>query len=174
MDFPLGRIPSSQECYDFLISLLHPDGLKCPEGHAFKEGKIHRRVRGSIIDYRCNNCGRIYNVFTGTLIKGTKYSVQQIVQCIDGIIRDATISQISRETGLGRKSLTNNKPRFIKLADMAENFESQYINWRDAFEQLDLADIDKMKHFIDEISKHESYILYWEAFLKNIEDWEVD
>lgn len=174
MDFPLERIPSSQECYDFLIILLHPDGFQCREGHAFKESKIHRRTRGPIIDYRCNNCGRIYNIFTDTLMKGTKYSVQQIVQYIDGIIRKVTISQISRATGVGRKSLTKNKPRFKKLADMAENFEAQYINWQDVFEQLDLSNIWKMKYFIDKISKHESYFLYWEAFLKNIEDWEVD
>ena len=174
MDFPLERIPSYQECYDFLILLLHPGRFKCPEGHAFKKSKIHRRTRGPIIDYRCNNCGRIYNIFTTTILQGTKYSVQEIVQFIDGIIRDVTVSQISRETGMGRKSLTKNKPRFKKLANMAENFEAQYINWQDVFEQLDLSNIWKMKYFIDKISKHESYFLYWEAFLKNIEDWEID
>lgn len=174
MDFPLERIPSSQDCYDFLILLLHPYGFQCPEGHTFKESKIHRRTRGPIIDYRCNNCGRIYNIYTATILQGTKYSVQQIVQYIDGIIREVMVSQISRETGVGRKSLTKNKPRFKKLANMAENFEPQYINWRSVFDQLDLANEWEMKRFIDEISKHESSFLYWEAFLKNIEDWEVD
>ncbi len=33
MRFPIGGILDEQECYNFLMRVLHPEGLKCPNGH---------------------------------------------------------------------------------------------------------------------------------------------
>ncbi len=32
MRFPITDLLDEQECYDFLLRTLHPDGLKCPGG----------------------------------------------------------------------------------------------------------------------------------------------
>ena len=31
--FPLDGLLDEQACYDFLLRILHPDGLHCPHGH---------------------------------------------------------------------------------------------------------------------------------------------
>jgi hypothetical protein len=31
--FPLDGLLDEQACYDFLLHILHPDGLHCPQGH---------------------------------------------------------------------------------------------------------------------------------------------
>lgn len=120
MDFPLAYPPSPEECYQFLISLLHPKGLHCPEGHSLTTCKIHRRNRAPIIDYRCNNCGRIFNIFSETVLKGTKYNVTQIIQCIDGIISGIPITQLAKEMKVDRKCLGKTCRKIKDLVAMVQ------------------------------------------------------
>ena len=37
MDFPISHLLDSQACYDELALLLHPGGLRCPNGHALAQ-----------------------------------------------------------------------------------------------------------------------------------------
>lgn len=125
MDFPLAYPPSPEECYQFLISLLHPGGLRCPEGHSLTTCKIHRRNRMPVIDYRCNDCGKIFNIFSGTVLKGTKYNVVQIIQCIDGMISGIPVSRLSQEMKVDRKCLGKTCMKIKELVDMVGNYYSQ-------------------------------------------------
>lgn len=62
-----------QKCYDYLVEVLHPDGLCCPECKTpVEQSKVHRRDRAPLLSSRCS-CGRIYNAFAGTLWKGTRH-----------------------------------------------------------------------------------------------------
>jgi hypothetical protein len=66
--FPLDGLLDEQACYDFLLRLLHPDGLHCPRGHPLGADQApHRRRRPVIPDYRCRQCGAVFNLFTNTL-----------------------------------------------------------------------------------------------------------
>jgi len=48
--FPLDGLLDEQACYDFLLRLLHPDGLHCPRGHQLGADQApHRRP-----DWYCN------------------------------------------------------------------------------------------------------------------------
>jgi transposase-like protein len=176
MDFPLKYIPDAKECYNFLLRLLHEGSMKCPNGHSLEDCYIYKRTREPILDYRCKVCGKCFNIFSGTILQGTKYSLIQIIQYTNGLIQNVPISQISREIGVGRKGLTTNKPKFKILAEKAKTIEAQYINWDDVFKDLDLT-LEyggKIKAFIGKIASHKPHFLYWEAFLQNIEDWEVE
>jgi hypothetical protein len=52
--FPLDGLLDEQACYDFLLHILHPDGLHCPRGHPLPADQApHRRRRPIIPDYRC-------------------------------------------------------------------------------------------------------------------------
>jgi hypothetical protein len=33
MIFPISELLDEQRCYDFLLRVLHPEGLHCPSGH---------------------------------------------------------------------------------------------------------------------------------------------
>jgi len=176
MNFPLKYIPKAQECYDFLVLLLHKSSMQCLNGHSLEDCYVYKRTREPILDYRCKACGKCFNIFSGTCLQGTKYSLMQIIQYINGLILNVPISQISRETGLGRKGLMANKPKFKILAEKVKTIEEQYISWDDVFKDLDLTFEYgwKIKEFIEKIASHKPHFLYWEAFLQNIEDWEVE
>ena len=77
MDFPLRDLLDPERCYDFLLSVLHSHGFGCPQGHAREKAFIHKRDRAPILDYRCRTCGRCFNLFTGTVMQGTKYNEVQ-------------------------------------------------------------------------------------------------
>lgn len=173
MEFPLKQIPEDQESYDYLLLLLHQNNLQCPNGHPLKSCFVYKRNREPVLDYRCKTCEKCFNIFSGTILQGTKFSLAQIIQYIDGIMQDVPVAKISRKIGVGRKGLMINKHKFKMLAKKAKDVESHYINWNDVFNDLDLTFEYgfKIKEFIEKIASHKLHFLYWEAFLHNIEDW---
>ena len=74
MDFPITALMDQAACYRRLLELLHPGGLTCPRGGAGPDRyRLHRRRAGSpIVDYRCPDCRRVFNLFTGTAWQGTR------------------------------------------------------------------------------------------------------
>jgi len=68
MRFPLSDLLDPQECYGYLLRVLHPDGLKCKAGHALPPDQApHDRERTPLVDYRCRVCGNVFNLFTDTV-----------------------------------------------------------------------------------------------------------
>ena len=67
MDFPLTGLMDEGACYERLAGALHPDGLPCPRCGGDRLG-VHRRHRDPVIDYRCRDCRRVFNIFTGTAL----------------------------------------------------------------------------------------------------------
>ena len=37
--FPITDLLNEQECYDFLLRILHPEGQCCPHGHPLADGQ---------------------------------------------------------------------------------------------------------------------------------------
>ncbi len=65
MRFPVGDILSEQECHNFLMQVLHPDGLKRPNGHPLPLDQVpHDRHLAPIVDCRCRLCGTVFSIFT--------------------------------------------------------------------------------------------------------------
>jgi len=121
MDFPLGDLLDPQRCYDFLVSVLHPSGLGCPNGHPLEEAFVHKRDRAPILDYRCKTCGRCFNVFTGTVLQGIKYNEVQVVQLLHGIAEGKPTAQLAREMGVDRKGLLIRRHQLQALASQARS-----------------------------------------------------
>ena len=53
MDFPITDLMDEDACYQFLVQILHPDGLACPRCQTRDGLKVHKRLRAPILDYRC-------------------------------------------------------------------------------------------------------------------------
>jgi len=123
MDFPLGDLLDPERCYDFLLSVLHPHGLGCPNGHALEEAFIHKRDRTPILDYRCRTCGRCFNLFTGTVLQGAKYNAVQMVQLLHGIAEGKPTAQLAREMGVDRKGLLIRRHQLQALGSQARSQE---------------------------------------------------
>lgn len=141
MNFPLAYSPPPQECYDFLVNLLHPENFRCPSGHSLVHSRIHRRHRMPVIDYQCSKCGKVFNVFTGTTLQGSKFSVTQIVKCFDGISREVPIIQLAKEMSVCRESLGKLRVKVKKL--MPESKERRTApEWSAIFREIECWEIE--------------------------------
>jgi transposase-like protein len=82
MDFPILDLMDEPACHRRLLDLLYPDGLTCPRcGGGRNRYNIHRRHDDSpVVDYRCRDCRRVFNLFTGTIWQGTHRSPAQILR----------------------------------------------------------------------------------------------
>lgn len=96
--FPLTDVLNQQECYNFLLDILHPQGLCCPYGHFLPAGQCPPMWdRAPILDYRCRECGTVFNVFTGTVWTGTHYSCAKIILILRGFTQGIPTLQLADE-----------------------------------------------------------------------------
>ncbi len=98
LPFPIADLMDEQKCYDFLKEILHPAGLSCPEEHPLPpEQAPHDRRRAPIMNYRCRECGRVFNIFTGTVLSTISFSSCEIVLLLRGIVQGDPTTQIAQE-----------------------------------------------------------------------------
>lgn len=116
MDFPLEPVLDPQRCHEFLIGIFHPKGLKCPNHHGLDQAYVHKKDRWPILDYRCKTCGRCFNVFTNTVLQGTKHNATAIVQLLRGIAQGTPTARLAREMGVDRKWLLVRRHQLQALA----------------------------------------------------------
>jgi transposase len=105
MDFPIQDLMNEDACYQFLLDLYHPAGLRCPRCHAAEGLYTHRRFREPVLDYRCPRCGRVFNAWTGTVFQGTQWRPSQIVLILRGFAQGVPTAQLARELGCSRRHL---------------------------------------------------------------------
>lgn len=105
LDFPIDDLLDGQKCYDFLVGLLHPIGLKCPNGHGLDRCYVHCRDRAPILKFCCKDCGCIFNLFSNTVLTATKHNCVRLVLILRGIAQGTSTAQLARELGIDRPSL---------------------------------------------------------------------
>jgi len=115
MDFPIGDLMDESACYEFLVGLLHPNGLACPHCGDRDHLKVHRRDRAPILAYRCTACRRISTAFTGTALQGTKRRSVELVLILGGIAQGVSTAQLARELGCSRPELLEFRHRLQEL-----------------------------------------------------------
>ncbi len=113
------ELMDEQKCYDYLVEILHPDGLCCPAcERPVEQSKVHRRDRAPMLYFRCS-CGRIYNAFAGTLWQGTHHSCCVIVRILQGFAQGIPTLHLAQELGIDRKHLLERRHRIQELAAQA-------------------------------------------------------
>jgi hypothetical protein len=70
MDVSLIDYLDEDACYTKLVELLHPDGLACPRCGERQRLGIHRCHRAPLVDFQRGRCGRVFNAFTATSLRG--------------------------------------------------------------------------------------------------------
>ena len=115
MDFPLTELMDQDACYARLVKALHPDGLACPRCGGDRFG-VHRRHREPVIDYRCRDCRRVFNAFTGTALQKTSRSPAELVLILRGIAQSAPTARMARELGRDRMKLLQLRHRLQEHA----------------------------------------------------------
>jgi transposase-like protein len=107
MDFPILELMDEPACYQRLSDLLHPDGLTCPRcGGGRDRYTVHRRRDGSpVVDYRCRDCRRVFNLFTGTPWQGTHRTPARILLILRGFAQGTPTAELARELKASRRHL---------------------------------------------------------------------
>lgn len=98
---------TEQHCYEHLIEILHEEsGLACPQGHRLPDSQApHDRRRFPVNDFRCRQCGGVFNIFSGTLWCGTRYPCSTILAILQGIKEGISTSRLAREVRISRPHL---------------------------------------------------------------------
>ena len=104
MDFPIAELMDEDACYAKLLSILHPDGLACPRCESTRLG-VHRRHRAPALDYRCRDCRRVFNAYTGTALQGTNRRPSVLVLILRGVAQGVPTAQLARELDCDRMKL---------------------------------------------------------------------
>jgi transposase len=116
MQFPISDLMDEQACHDFLMRVLHPNGLMCPCGHKLPPTQApHDRHRAPIMDYRCRECGAVYNLFTGTLWSKSRMSCSMIVLIMRGIAQGVPTKHLAAELGIDRCHLGDRRHKIQDL-----------------------------------------------------------
>jgi len=119
MQFPIDELMDEKNCYDYLSSVLHPEGVHCPNGHLLpKDQKPHDRHRDPFFDYKCRDCGAVYNIYTGSIWLKTHYSCIKIVLIMRGFIQGVPTQHLAKELGLDRTNLLKIRHKVLKWAEI--------------------------------------------------------
>ena len=106
-----------ESCYRLLEQVLHPHGLHCPEGHGLVEGqKPHKFRLNGLRCYRCKQCVKVFNIFTGTVLQGIRYDCIQIVLMLRGFAKGETTQMLSRELKLSYNALLDWRHRLQEFS----------------------------------------------------------
>jgi hypothetical protein len=117
MIFPIDELLDEQRCYDFLLKVLHPEGLHCRNGHPLPADQAPSdRHRDPIFDYKCRVCGNVYNIFTGTTWSGSRYSCVTIVLIMRGVVQGTPTKHLAEELGIDRSHLLKRRHAIQELA----------------------------------------------------------
>jgi transposase-like protein len=117
IQFPITELLNEQGCYDFLLTTLHPQGLCCPHGHALPpEQRPHNCNRAPIVEYRCRDCGAVFNIFSRTALKGIRYDCRTIVLLLRGFSQGVSTNHLSKELSVDYSCILEWRHRWQEFA----------------------------------------------------------
>lgn len=111
MQFPITHLYDESKCYDYLMDLLHPQGLSCPCGEelVLDQAPHKKQRRPCVVNYQCCFCGKVFNLFTDTVWSGSSYQCSTMVRVLQGFSEGTPTLHLSKELGLHYETLLNRR-----------------------------------------------------------------
>jgi transposase-like protein len=104
MIFPITDLLDDQESLGWVEKYFHPHGLRGPGCGATtqqaREFRTHKRGFG---DYRCHNCQRTYNLYTGSIFAGSNLDPRRVVLLVRGVCKGEPATVLAEELSLSRQ-----------------------------------------------------------------------
>lgn len=117
VQFPLHALMNFEECYNFLLNILHPQGLHCPDGHSLAEHqKPHKFRKNGLPCHRCCTCGKVFNIFTDTILQHIHYDCITIVLMLRGFAKGETTQMLSKELKVSYNALLDWRHRLQEFS----------------------------------------------------------
>lgn len=106
MQFPISELLSPHESAAWLEKHLHVQGLSCPGCAEPKtKARVFRGSKRGLLDYRCNSCQRVYNLYSGTLFAGSCLRPAKVVLLLRGICKGESSLALAAELKLSRTTV---------------------------------------------------------------------
>jgi transposase-like protein len=124
MEFPITNLLSPEQSEQWLMEYFHPAGLKCAWCQApVERASVFRVTRKSALRvYRCKDCQRIYNLYTGTVFQQRQLRPQQAVLLLRGVLKGEASDVLARELELNYVTVLQLRR---KLQDNAKAMQSE-------------------------------------------------
>ncbi len=104
MIFPVTDLLDDQESLEWLEKYFHPKGLRCPSCRATTQlARVFRTHKRGFVDYRCQKCQSVYNLYTGTLFAGSNLEPRRVVLLLRGVCKGDPSTVLSEELSLSRQ-----------------------------------------------------------------------
>lgn len=104
--FPLKEYMDYDSCYNFLLKILHPNGLHCPCGGLLPEDQRPHKFRlNGLPCFKCRGCKKVFNQFTNSILSGIHYDCITIVLMLQGFAQGKTTQLLSTELAVGYNCL---------------------------------------------------------------------
>lgn len=109
MEFPITDLMSLEYCKNWIIEHFHPNGLVCPScSEGYEKARIFRQTKKSQLTvYRCNQCHKTFNLYSGTVFQQRHLTPQQVVLFIRGVLKGEPTTVLSAELGLNYQTCLN-------------------------------------------------------------------
>ena len=112
MIFPITELLDERESVVWVENYFHPQGLRCPCCAATREqAREFRRHKRGFVDYRCRNCQRTYNLYTGTLFAGSNLEPRRVVLLVRGVCKGEPATVLAEELALSRQCVSRWRKR---------------------------------------------------------------
>jgi len=117
LQFPVQDLMDYDSCYSYLLGLFHPKGFHCPCGTRLEGSqKVHKYRKNKLPCYKCKHCGKVFNLFTGTVFSGVHYNCITIVLMLRGFAQGKTTMHLCKELSVSYNSLLEWRHRLQELA----------------------------------------------------------
>jgi len=106
MIFPITDLLDESESSRWLARYFHPQGFGCAQCQAgVEQGRVFRHSKRGLVDYRCNVCAWVYNLYTGTVFAGCQLSASQAVLLLRGVCKGKSSASLAEELGVCRSTV---------------------------------------------------------------------
>lgn len=104
MIFPITELLDAHESLEWVEKYFHPTGLRCRGcGATPQQAREFRTHKRGFVDYRCHNCQRTYNLYTGTIFAGSNLEPRRVVLLVRGVCKGEPATVLAQELSLSRQ-----------------------------------------------------------------------
>jgi DNA-directed RNA polymerase subunit RPC12/RpoP len=114
------NIRDERACYRKLLELLHPEGLACPRCGSRHFHQVTSDYATSVPAYRCSDCKRFFDAWTGTLLQGAccppSEVYRELLLVLDRVARRGVLKSGPTRENAGPGPLDGLLPEFFLRA----------------------------------------------------------
>src|SRR5215216_970252 len=117
MIFPIAELLDERQSIEWVEKYFHPKRLRCPGcGATTRHARQFRTRKRGLVDYRCQECQRTYNLYTGTIFAGSNLEPRRAVLLLRGVCKGEPSSTLAEELGLSRQCVHRWRQRIQRNA----------------------------------------------------------